>query len=148
MGGIPTLPWPTTLALTIGQQMIANRQEARDRRAAADHQIARIRAVQDAEARRRDAQLRQAQAAQRARFGARGVDSHGGSAAALLDGLADETAREDAETRSLALARIGEIEDRLRRERPPSLIETALDAGGLGFGRFRRNLRRRSLLWP
>ena len=86
------------VALAAGNALLAEAsaaEAASRRRAAANAQTADIRARTEEQERLRRRRLKQALARARARFGAAGTGSSDGSAAALLGGLAAESARED-----------------------------------------------------
>lgn len=76
----------------------------------ADERIAAIRRAQDEDDRRRRQALRRAVAGRRARFGAQGVGSDGGSGEALLLGLVDEAALEQGAAHRDAAARIAAVQ--------------------------------------
>ena len=85
------------VALAAGNALLAEASAAETasrRRAAAKAQAADIRAGAEERERLRRRRLKQALARARARFGAAGTGSAGGSAAALLGGLATESERE------------------------------------------------------
>lgn len=98
------------VALAAGNALLAEAsaaEAASRRRAAANAQAADIRARTGEQERLRRRRLKQALARARARFGAAGTGAAGGSAAALLGGLAAESEREgrhagDAASRRLA----------------------------------------------
>lgn len=107
--------------LSMAQQQAQSRHQAAYQRAQAQTQINQIRATQAIEERRRRDRLRRALATQRARFAAQGVGG-GGSANAVLGGLAAETDREGAESRQLADMRIGAINDEVAWTRRRNLL--------------------------
>jgi hypothetical protein len=110
MGGF--LPTAAMSAVQMGLAAAQQSRQAEHMRAAqaadARAQINQIRLANDIDARRRQEQLRRALASQRARFGAQGVAT-GGSADAVLHGLAAESQRRDEDSRALAQQRIAGI---------------------------------------
>lgn len=110
MGGF--VPTAAMSALQIGFDAAQRNQRAKleksAQRAKAQDQIEQLRRKQEIERRQRAQDLKRAVAAQRARFAARGL-SAGGSAGAVLAGLAAEAERSDKDSRSLAGMRIGQI---------------------------------------
>ena len=112
------------VALAAGNALLAEAsaaEAASRRRTAANVQAADVRARAAEQERLRRRRLKQALARARARFGAGGTGSAGGSAAALLGGLAAESALEgghagDATSRRLAALRADRTHaDRLER---------------------------------
>lgn len=110
MGGF--VPTAAMSALQIGFDAAQRSQRAKleksAQRAQAQDQVEQLRRKQEIERRQRAQDLKRAVAAQRARFGARGLPG-GGSAEAVIAGLAAEAQRSDKDSRSLAGLRIGQI---------------------------------------
>jgi hypothetical protein len=100
MGGFSgdSMGWASSMVSLMGsaaERVQANqRQKAMDdtQQQAFDQQAAALRRQQDAETRDREDLLRRTLAAQRARLGAMGVGSSGGSATALVEGLTQRAA--------------------------------------------------------
>lgn len=110
MGGF--VPTAAMSALQIGFDAAQRNQRAKveksAQRAHAQDQIEQLRRKQETERRQRAQDLKRAIAAQRARFGARGLPV-GGSAEAVLAGLAAEAERSNTDSRALANLRIGQL---------------------------------------
>lgn len=105
------------MGLTAAQQ--SNEQAALD--ANSRSKINQIEQSQRIDERRRRAALKRALAERKARFGAQGI-SPGGSAEAVLAGLATEAEHQDAEERSLARTRINLINDQSAYAKRRSLL--------------------------
>ena len=122
------------VALAAGNALLAEAsasEAASRRRAAANAQAADIRARAAEQERLRRRRLRQALARARARFGAAGTGSAGGSAAALLGGLAAESEREGRHAGDTASRRLGALRaDRTHADRLERL-RLLTRAGGL-----------------
>ena len=107
--------------------MVQSSQQAKAQQSAA---IAQQRAdiqqrhyqLQIQERQKRD-RLKRAQATQRSRFGAQGLDPAAGSAAALLDGLRKETEQSIADQRGMENMRINQLADQSRRKKKINLLE-------------------------
>ena len=104
----------------------------RDRQA----QIQRIERTRQIEDQRRKAQLKRALATQRARFGASGVSSSGGSAASLLTGLQRAAEGETARAWELAGMDIDTINRRSRRD----LLDASSQRNQFLFGQLQRSI--------
>jgi hypothetical protein len=103
--------------------------ELEDRRR---QEIRRIRAAEAEEQRRQQAVLARRLAQERARAGAAGVASSGGSIDAVLRGLEEEArALRDARSRETA-ARIASVRERYEARGRRSLLDTAAHFGELG----------------
>ena len=89
----------------------------------AQWQVDQIRQAQQIDERQRRDRLRRALATQRARFGAEGIGT-GGSAQAVLAGLAAEAERENSDDRAMATARINRINDQYDWKRRKFVLET------------------------
>ena len=122
--------WALEFGLGIAQKHQQARAEdahVQTQAAAQSRQIELNRAIEE---RRRAEHLRQAQARQRARFGALGVGGDG-SAAAVLDGLAATAARESRDSNTLFDERLQSInENYASRPRRNLLAESSLDLLG------------------
>ena len=138
-------PFAATAA-TAAFQMIQARQQAKAQNAVAaaqaQSQVQQIQRRQEIRDRQRREQLKRTLATQRARFASRGV-GRGGSAQAVLDGLAKETDQVIAEERSLNAFPIGRINEALDKRRRSNLLEAsdirrrlAFDLLGRGFKQF------------
>lgn len=112
-----------SLALDRLKERPRQRQQDDAGEAGARQRIQEIEAAQDVEERDRQQRLRRVLAARRAAYGAQGVASAGGSAAAVLEGLAALSDAEGRDSRSLADARVRAIEDELARRRRRSLLD-------------------------
>ena len=119
MGGID--PATAMLVLQTGSSLIKQRQQVRAQNAgaeaAAQSQVQQIRRAQEIRERERRERLRRALATQRAQFGSQGL-GRGGSAEAVLKGLATDTDRVIQDDRSLNALRIGDI-NRTLDQAPP-----------------------------
>ncbi|MCC7168126.1 MAG: hypothetical protein IT565_11215 [Rhodospirillales bacterium] len=130
MGGFAPIAAVASLAL----QALSSAQAQRQQQAAANQQLA----AQQAEAQARVQQLQQAQeidsqrrqrmlkeqlAAQRARFGASGIDpGGGGSARAILLGMVDDAEEEDQQARKMSGMRVDSINQGLEFARQRNLL--------------------------
>ena len=88
--------------------------------------------------RQRKEQLRQAEATQRARAGARGVGGTGGSTDALLTGMAVRSARDMAGTRSLLDVQDQQMKTSLANSARQNLLNTAFGTAQDVLGLFRK----------
>ena len=144
MGGFS--PQAAMAVVQLGLNAIQNRRQARASRdqieADAAASTAELEASRAEAARERDARLRRALAAQRARFAAGGLDPAQGSAAAVLGGLVAEAEREAEEDRERVNSRLGLLERRRRRRL--DLLAAEQERASLNL--FRRQLPTRSLL--
>ena len=144
MGGFA--PQAVMTVIGLGLSAIQNQRQASAARSQIESEAAAnaadVEASRAAAQRDRDARLRRALAAQRARFAASGLDPGQGSAAAVLDGLVAEAEREAEEDREQANSRLGLLERR-RRQRLDLL---AADGDRATLSLFRRALPTRSLL--
>lgn len=98
MAEIATLAIST--AFSAAQQHAAGKQQAAQVEAQRRQQVSQIQQQQAVETRRRREQLRQAQAAQRARFAGGGISADSGSASSLLSGMARQVDQAIAESRN------------------------------------------------
>ncbi|NQU58992.1 MAG: hypothetical protein HQ513_17310 [Rhodospirillales bacterium] len=78
--------------------------------------------------------LKRVQATQRARFGGQGLNSTGGSAAALLEGLQKDTEQSISEQRSIEDMRINQLAENNRRKSRKNLLEYQNNQIGKGLG--------------
>ena len=144
MGGM--LPTAAMTAVQLGMDS-AQRDNARDQaKAEARAQTLQVEQTQAIQSRERAEQLRRALAAQRARFGAQGLSSGSGSAAAALGGLAAESERQDQEAGSLAALRVGRIGDDLDWQQRRSLLDASSSRYRSAFSLMQQGLRSTSLL--
>lgn len=147
MGGIDPLTALSVLQTGVG--LIQQRQQVRAQNAgaeaAAQSQIQQIRRAQEIRERERRERLRRALATQRAQFGSQGL-GRGGSAEAVLKGLATETDRANQDDRSLNVLRIGDINRTLNQRRRRSLLDASNFRRRTTFGLLERGLNGFSLL--
>ncbi len=138
-------------AATTAFQMIRARQQAKAQNAAstaqAQSQIQQIQRRQEIRDRQRREQLKRLLATQRARFASRGV-GRGGSARAVLDGLANETDQVIADERSLNAFPIGRINSALDQRRRSNLLKASEARRRLAFDLLGRGFKNISLLEP
>lgn len=137
-----------TAAMTV-LQFAQARQQARAQNAAAEaaarSQTLQIRRAQEIRERERRERLRRALATQRAQFGSQGL-GRGGSAEAVLKGLATDTDRAIQDDRSLNALRIGDINRVLNQRRRRSLLDASDPRRRLAFGLLERGFNSLSLL--
>ena len=137
-----------TAAMTV-LQLAQARQQARVQNqaaeAAAQSQTLQIRRAQEIRERERRERLRRALATQRAQFGSQGL-GRGGSAEAVLKGLATETDRAIQDDRSLNALRIGDINRAFDQRRRRNLLKASDPRRRLAFGLLERGLNSFSLL--
>ncbi len=131
MGDFATAAMLAVNTLSSAQQAKAQ-QAAATARQRADIQQRQYQ-LQIEERRKRD-RLKRQEAARRARFGAQGVASAGGSAAALLQGLRNETEREIAEMHNLQNMRLGELNRENQSRAKINLLEHRNDLLKKGLG--------------
>jgi len=105
-----------------------------------------LRRNQETEERQRREQLRRALATQRARFGAGGVSPAGGSAEALLTGLAAKEETNIQAGRGLTDFRIEQINNDLAERRRRNLLEQSSARNQTIFNLLSKGARRISLL--
>lgn len=137
-----------TAAMT-ALSMIQAKQQAKAQNTAAtaqsQSQIQQIQRRQEIRDRQRREQLKRLLATQRARFASRGV-GRGGSAQAVLDGLAKETDQDIADERSLNAFPIGRINEALDTRRRRNLLEASSTRRRLAFDLLGRGFKQISLL--
>jgi len=135
-------------ALQTGLQLVQAKQQARAGNAAAASaaQFQRQQAEQAQAIRERDRRerLRRALASQRARFGAQGIGGGigigGGSAEAVLQGLANDTERMIADERGQLGLSLAAIDRDLAERRRRNLLELSSARRRLAFGAVERGL--------
>lgn len=131
------------------QQMTHQNQQAEFARATqeaqARAQIEQIQQSNQANERQRQDALKRALATQRARFGARGIGA-GGSADAVLAGMAAEAQREGAEARDLSQIRINQIRDQVAWQNRKNLLDASQFASRSAFNLVQQGLRTVPLL--
>lgn len=135
-------PIALNLALKASETRTANKQ-ARSRLQSANADINNQRAAAAASAKER---LRRTQAAQRANFGAMGVDPHQGSARAVLEGLDKAVDRDLAQDKADAQARINANVDRYRQTKRKNLLALSAPYERMVFGRMKKELSSINLL--
>ena len=113
-----------------------NRLQAKAVKAERNQAAARIKAARAIEDRKQKEALKSAQAKARARFGARGLSAAGGSAAALLRGLEQESATLAGDGRTGDNLKLGEIDADYRLKKRRNLLELA-DMGIGAYGKFK-----------
>ena len=135
--------------LQLGFDALQRTQQARSAQEASEAQaraqIEQIRSAQAHEEQQRQRALKKAMATQRARFGAQGL-SPGGSANAVISGLAAEADAEDRQGRELARLRIDRLNTKTAMEGRRNLLEASQPTYRAAFGLLRNSLRRISLL--
>ncbi|HEC91308.1 MAG TPA: hypothetical protein ENI55_06545 [Alphaproteobacteria bacterium] len=99
------------------------------------------RQMQEIDARSRRERLRQAMAAQRARFGAQGVSASSGSAGAVLRGLSERSNRAGQDANKLEAFRVGGINERYNMQRRRNLLEASGARKRLAFDLLRQGMR-------
>lgn len=133
----------TAGSLLEGASLLSKQQQAKSMRNQAissrNERVKQLHRIQQIEERERKEKLKQAQATQRARFGARGT-GHGGSATAVLEGMERRSAQNlaDAWTKRYLPARnkIASTDKMLRRSTARStmnLLEDGLELTSQGY---------------
>jgi len=122
MGAFSSLA-TTGLNLALSQQAAAN--QASDARKERDRQIRELQARSREEIRKRHEELRRRLAAERARAGAAGVTTTGGSSDAVLRGLVERTNAADRATSNTVGRQINELRQSARSSRRDSLLNFA-----------------------
>jgi len=142
-------PAEALAALTMGADLVQNRQQAKAANRAAAAQAAaeteRIRRQQKIASDERRKKLRRVLAQHRARFGAAGI-SGGGSRSAVLDGLASEADQDIANTRAEAEDRINHINRDLQFSKKRNLLDASRPIKRWAFQQFTKLLDRPPLL--
>ena len=118
-----------TMALQVGMDFLMKQQQAktsnRTAQAQADAQTASVRRSQEIEARRKREALKRITATQRARFGAQGTGGRGGSADAVLGGLAKPVEEDIENSRLMAGDKINQIQSNFNQTRRANLLEAS-----------------------
>jgi hypothetical protein len=127
MGALTSLA-ATGLNVALAQQAASG--QARDARQERDRRIQEIQERNREESRKRREDLRRRLAAERARAGAAGVASPGGSSQAVLRGLVEETDRADQAASSSMRTRIDDLRRDASRPRRNSLLDLAGNVAG------------------
>ncbi|NQU61007.1 MAG: hypothetical protein HQ512_07740 [Rhodospirillales bacterium] len=139
----------TMLVLQAGAGLVASKQQAKAQSAAANaarqSQIQAINQVQEIRERQRRERLRRGLATQRARFASQGL-GRGGSADAVLKGLALESDRATEDERSLNALRIGDINNAFDQRRRKNLLEASNAKRRTAFDLLSKGLNSFSLL--
>jgi hypothetical protein len=131
MGALTSLA-TTGLNLALSQQAASG--QARDARQERDLKIQEIQARNREENRKRREELRRRLAAQRARAGAAGVATQGGSSDAVLRGLVEETDRAEQAASTSVRQQISELRKNASSARRNSLLDLAGDVAGSVVG--------------
>ena len=137
-----------TAAMTVLQLAQAQKQARAQNHAAAaaaQSQTQQIRRAQEIRERERRERLRRALATQRAQFGFQGL-GRGGSAEAVLKGLASKTDRAIQDDRGLNDLRIGDINRTFDQRRRRNLLDASDARRRTAFGLLERGLNGLSLL--
>lgn len=131
MGALTSLA-ATGLNLALAQQAASG--QSRDARQDRDRRIQEIQARNREENRKRREELRRRLAAERARAGAAGVATRGGSSDAVLRGLVEETDRAERAASNSVRRQIGELRHNASSARRSNLLDLAGDVAGSVFG--------------
>lgn len=131
MGALTSLA-TTGLNLALSQQAASG--QARDARQERDRRTQEIQARNREESRKRREELRRRLAAERARAGAAGVATRGGSSEAVLRGLVEETDRADQAARNSVRSQVSELRRNASSARRNSLLDLAGNVAGSVFG--------------
>ena len=131
MGALSSLA-TTGLNLALSQQAASG--QANDARHERDRRIQEIQARNREENRKRRTELRRRLAAERARAGAAGVATQGGSSDAVLRGLVEEADRAEQAARSSARRQISELRRNASSARRNSLLDLAGNVAGSVLG--------------
>ena len=127
MGALTSLA-TTGLNLALAQQAASG--QSRDARQERDRRIQEIQARNLEENRKRREELRRRLAAERARAGAAGVATRGGSSDAVLRGLVEEAGRAEQVASNTVRRQVSE----LRRNASSARRNSLLDLAGTGAG--------------
>jgi len=137
MGGLSSL---ASLGLNVAMGQQASRRENRDLKKERDRQIEAImRDNREAERKQADA-LRRRQASERARAGATGTATTGGSIDAILRGLEREADLDTNARRNVANARVEQIKDTFGTRRRNNLLGATNRLLGSSASTFGRSL--------
>lgn len=135
MGGYETL-------VMAGMNMINARQQTKAQNAAIaaqqQQQTQRLEYARAVRERQQREQLRRDQASRRARFGASGVSSAGGSAQALINGIATEAEQNIRDMRTPYQFRIDDLGSAATKKRRANLLEYKSQATNFGINTFGR----------
>ena len=131
MGALTSLA-TTGLNVALAQQAASG--QARDARQERDRRIQEIQARNREENRKRREELRRRLAAERARAGAAGVATQGGSSDAVLRGLVEETDRAEQAASNSLRGQIAELRRNASRTRRNSLLDLAGNVTGSVLG--------------
>jgi hypothetical protein len=131
MGALTSLA-TTGLNVALSQQAASG--QARDARQERDRRIQEIQARNREENRKRREELRRRLAAERARAGAAGVATQGGSSDAVLRGLVEETDRAEQSATNSVRGQIAELRRSASRTRRNSLLDLAGNVSGSVLG--------------
>jgi hypothetical protein len=131
MGALTSLA-TTGLSLALAQQAASG--QARDARQERDRRIQEIQARNREENRKRREELRRRLAAERARAGAAGVATRGGSSDAVLRGLVEETDRAERAGSNSLRNQISELRRNASSARRSSLLDLAGNVAGSVLG--------------
>ncbi|MGH6916076.1 MAG: hypothetical protein ACREJ0_00030 [Geminicoccaceae bacterium] len=131
MGALSSLA-TTGLNLALSQQAASG--QAREARQERDRRIQEIQARNREENRKRREELRRRLAAERARAGAAGVATRGGSSDAVLRGLVEEADRAEQAAAGSVRQRISELRRNASSARRNSLLDLAGDVAASAFG--------------
>jgi hypothetical protein len=131
MGALASLA-TTGLNLALAQQAASG--QSRDARQERDRRIQEIQARSREENRKRREELRRRLAAERARAGASGVATRGGSSDAVLRGLVEQTDRAERGASDSVRSQISELRRNASSARRSSLLDLAGNVAGSVFG--------------
>jgi hypothetical protein len=131
MGALTSLA-TTGLNLALAQQAASG--QTRDTRQERDRRIQEIQARNREETRKRREELRRRLAAERARAGAAGVATPGGSSDAVVRGLVEETDRAEQVAGNSVRTQISELRRNASSARRNSLLDLAGTTAGSVFG--------------
>jgi hypothetical protein len=131
MGALTSLA-TTGLNLALTQQAASG--QARDARRERDGRIQEIQVRNREEDRKRREELRRRLAAERARAGAAGVATQGGSSDAVLRGLVEESDRAEQAGNSAVRRQVSELRRNASSARRSSLLDLAGNVVGSVFG--------------
>jgi len=135
-----------TMALQVGMDFLMKQQQAkasnRTAQAQADAQSASITRSQEIEARRKRDALKRITATQRARFGAQGTGGRGGSADAVLGGLARPIEEDIENSRLIAGDRVNQIQNGLNQTKRVNLLEASSPVRRLIYSNLRKQIPR------
>jgi len=144
MGALNSL---ATVGLNLALAQQSARRTARDIDSERDRQIQAIRQRDEEEQRRQQEALRRRLATQRARAGAAGVATTGGSSDAVLRGLTEEAEAAQSASNQTSAQRIEDLRRSTSRSRRNNLLDLVGGATGSSLGLLGGSTRsRRSLL--